>query len=176
MSETQEIISDLCADARIILFLHDNDDPGLLQFIDAQYGLKFMTEQTGASFEDCIDWCAQNAGGIENAKRVLLLLFERFYLHLPRPVQADLLYLAVEVGFDPKPSNLHELKALCRAQIKRGASGAVSFSRLAWLLLSNMRLKLRVMAAARSAARQHPPIGPLKASSVSPPQSLDMAA
>src|SRR5580704_15632413 len=119
MSEMHLITGDLQADAQIIRLLHARDDAGLLKFIDAQYAVKFVMEQTGASFEDCIDWCAQNAGGVDNAKRVLLLLFDRYYLHLPKPVQVDLRYLAEEIGYHPKPT-LDGLRALCRPQIKRG--------------------------------------------------------
>ena len=42
MSEMQEITDNLHADAQVILFLRNRDYPGLLKFIDAQYGLKFI--------------------------------------------------------------------------------------------------------------------------------------
>jgi hypothetical protein len=143
MSEIREMTGDLHADAQVIRFLHNRDYGELLAFIDARYGLKFMMERTGASFEDCIDWCAQNAGGIDNARHVLLLLFERYYLHLPKPVQDDLLYLAEEVGYDPKQTRLDELKALCRAEIKRGAPKMVSLTQAARMLVSSLRVKLK---------------------------------
>jgi hypothetical protein len=142
MSEVREIVSDLHADAQVILFLHRGDYSGLLKFIDAQYGLRFMMERTGASFEDCIDWCAQNAGSVETARHVLRLLFDRYYPRLPKPVQDDLLYLAEEVGYDPKRTTLDELKALCRPEIRRGPAKMVSLTGLARQLLSNTRGKL----------------------------------
>ena len=149
MSEMQEITDNLHADAQVILFLHNTDYRGLLKFVDAQYGLKFITEQTGASFEDCIDCCAQNAGGTDNARQVLLLLFERYYLDLPKPVQADLLYLAEEVGYDPQRTKLDELKALCRPAIYRGAAKAVSLTQAVRMFLRSMQVK-RTERAARS--------------------------
>jgi hypothetical protein len=139
-----EVTSDLYADAQVILFLHSQDDLGLLRFIDTQYGLKFAMEQTGASFEDCIDWCAQNAGGIGNAKRVLRLLFERYYLHLPEPVQADLLYLAEELEYDPRRTKLDELKRLCRAEVKLSVARVVSLAWAVRALLRNVQLKRKL--------------------------------
>jgi hypothetical protein len=147
MSEMQEIADNLHADAQVILFLHKRDYRGLLKFIDAQYGLKFIMEQTGASFEDCIDCCAQNAGGIDNARQVLLLLFERYYLDLPKPVRADLLYLAEEVGYDPKRTKLDELKALCRPVINRGAANAVSLTQVVRVFLRSIQVKRKERAA-----------------------------
>ena len=143
MSEMHLITGDLQADAQIIRLLHARDDAGLLKFIDAQYAVKFVMERTGASFEDCIDWCAQNAGGVDNAKRVLLLLFERYYLRLPTPVQADLRYLAEEIGYRPKQT-LDGLRALCRPQIKRGATRAASLVRAARMVLSMRLLRFSV--------------------------------
>ena len=157
MSVTAEITGELYADAQLILFLENHDYTGLLKFIDAQYGLKFVIEQTGASFEDCLDWCAQNAGSIDDARHVLRLLFERYYLQLPRPVQADLLYLAEEVGYGSRRTRLDELKSLCRAQFKRGgATRDASLTRLARLLLSNMRLKLKEHSLAAPWAARRP--------------------
>jgi len=144
MSEMQQITGDLHADAQVILFLHNQDYLGLLKFIDAQYGLKFVMEQTGASFEDCIDWCAQNAGGIDNAKRVLRLLFDRYYDHLPKPVQTDLLYLAEEIEYDPRRTKLDALKTLCRAEIKLAVTRVASFTRVARALLRNVQLKRKL--------------------------------
>jgi hypothetical protein len=151
MSEMPLTTGDLLADAQVILLLHARDDAGLLRFIDAQYGVKFVMEQTGASFEDCIDWCAQNAGGVDNAKRVLLLLFERYYLRLPTRVQADLRYLAEEVGYDPRQT-LEGLRALCRPQIKRGATRALSFVRAARMVLSMRLLRFSVTLAPKMGA------------------------
>jgi hypothetical protein len=155
MSETNEVTSDLYADAQVILFLHNQDDLGLLKFIDTQYGSKFTMEQTGTSFEDCIDWCAQNAGGIDNAKRVLRLLFERYYFHLPKAVQADLLYLAEELEYDPRRTKLDELKALCRAEMKLSVARIVSLASAARALLRNVQLKRKL----KERAVQSLPVG-----------------
>ena len=136
MSEMRLTSGSLLADAQVIHFLDSQDYPALLKFIDAQYGVKFVLERTGASFEDCIDWCAQNAGGIDHARQVVYLLFDRYYLHLPRSVQAEFLYLAEEVGYDPNPTNkLDELKAICRAQINRGAVKAATLTQGVRVLL-----------------------------------------
>jgi len=153
MSETRQITSDLNADAQVILFLQNKDYLGLLKFFDFQYGLRFMMERTGASFEDCIDWCAQNAGGIDNARHVLLLLFERYYPHLPTPVQADLLYLADEVGYAPKQPKFHELRGVCRAEIKRSTTRAVSMARAARMLLGMRLLRFSMAVVPKTAAQ-----------------------
>lgn len=153
MPQLREITGDLHADAQVILFLHDRDYPGLLAFIDAQYGLRFMMEPTGAAFEDCIDWCAQNAGGIDDARHVLRLLFERYYLRLPKPVREALLYLAEEIGYDPSRTRLDELKALCRPVPRRRPAGATSLTQAARMLIGNARLKLKERFAAPPQAR-----------------------
>ena len=157
MSEMHLGTSDLHADAQVVLFLHDHDYAGLMQFIDAQYGSRFMVEQTGASFEACIDWCAQNAGGIDNAKYVLLLLFDRYYRQLPSPVQSDLLDLAEELGFDTKPPDLDELKVLCRPRLKRRTTRAVSLIRTARMLLSMGLLRFSMTLVPKTGVEQWQP-------------------
>lgn len=162
-----EVTSDLYADAQVILFLHNQDDLGLLRFIDTQYGLKFAMEQTGASFEDCIDWCAQNAGGIDNAKRVLRLLFERYYVDLPKPVQADLLYLAEELEYDPRRTKLDELKRLCRAEVKLSVTRVVSLAWAVRALLRNVQLKRKL----KERATRSSPVATLQPRAASEPNA-----
>jgi hypothetical protein len=83
----------------LFVFLVNKDYQGLMRAIDKDYRLQFSTEESGEAFEDCIDWCAQNAGGLEPARQLLLELFKTFYSQLPEPVRDNLAYLAEEIGY-----------------------------------------------------------------------------
>jgi len=138
MSEMHEIAADLHAESQVILFLYNRDIRGLFRLIDAQYGLKFMMQQTGEAFEECVDLCAQHAGGIEDARHILFRLFDRYFLRLPKPAQENLLYLAEEVGYYPNPNKLDGLKSLCRAQIQRGTLKAVRLTKTVRVLIRRL--------------------------------------
>jgi hypothetical protein len=95
------IVNNLTTEEELFVFLANKDYKSLMRAIDKDYRLQFSTEQSGDAFDDCIDWCAQNAGGLEPAKQVLLELFNNFYSQLPVPVRDNLVYLAEEIGYSP---------------------------------------------------------------------------
>jgi hypothetical protein len=99
MTDTWTVNNDLTTEEELFVLLENKDYKGLMRAIDKDYRLQFSTEQSGDAFEDCIDWCAQNAGGLEPAKHVLLELFNSFYSQLPVPVRDNLAYLAEEIGY-----------------------------------------------------------------------------
>jgi hypothetical protein len=99
MTDTRTVNNDLTTDEELFVFLANKDYKGLMRAIDKDYRLRFSTEQSGDAFDDCIDWCAQNAGGLEPAKQVLLELFNNFYRQLPVPVRDNLAHLAEEIGY-----------------------------------------------------------------------------
>jgi hypothetical protein len=110
MTDTRSIDDDLQTEDQLLSLLRGKNYEVLMQLIDKDYRQQFCTEQSGEAFEDCVDWCAQNAGGLENAKQVLLQLFDRFYRQLPSPVRDNLAYLAEEIGYCPWRPRLSQLK------------------------------------------------------------------
>lgn len=110
MTDTLLIYEHMQTEDQLFILLRNKNYKFLLHFIDVNYRLKFRTEQSGESFESCIDWCAQNAGGVENARQVLLQLFAKFYRQLPSPVKNDLAYLAEEIGYVHSSPNIYRLK------------------------------------------------------------------
>lgn len=54
------------------------------------------TEQSGASFNRIIDWCAENGSDFEAVKRAVRQIFRELYFYLPRSVRQDF----AEIGFD----------------------------------------------------------------------------
>ena len=93
----------------LITLLRNKNYNHLMRFLDINYRSKFRAEQSGESFENCINWCSQNTSNLENAKEVVLRLFDRYYRQLPLPVE-NLKYLAEEVGYAHSNSNLSKLK------------------------------------------------------------------
>ena len=110
MTDTQLIDDDLQTEDQLLILLRDKNYKVLMQLIDRDYRQRFRTEESGEAFEDCVDWCAQNAGGLENAKQVLLELFARFYPQLPARVRDNLAYLTEEIGYSPLRPKLSQLK------------------------------------------------------------------
>jgi hypothetical protein len=98
MTDTR-IVNNETTELELFGFLTNKDYKGLMRVIDKDYRLQFSAEESGEAFEDCIDWCAQNAGGLELAKQLLLELFKTFYNELPEPVKDNLAYLAEEIGY-----------------------------------------------------------------------------
>ena len=92
-------VNNQTTELELFVFLTNKDYQGLMRAIDKDYRLQFSTEESGEAFEDCVDWCAQNAGGLERAKQLLLELFKTFYSQLPQPVKDKLAYLAEEIGY-----------------------------------------------------------------------------
>ena len=110
MTDTLIADNDQQSEGRLLSLLRDKHYSYVIHLIDRDYRERFRTEQSGESFEDCIDWCAQNAGGLENAKLVLLELFNKFYRQLPEPVRDNLAYLALEIGYSHSRPNFARLK------------------------------------------------------------------
>jgi hypothetical protein len=123
MTDTLLIDEHLQTEDQLFILLRNKKYKVLLHFIDTNYRLKFRTELSGESFESCIDWCAQNAGGVENARQVLLHLFAKFYRQLPSPVKTDLAYLAEEIGYISSSSNIYRLKD-CSKELAAGTKTA----------------------------------------------------
>jgi hypothetical protein len=92
-------VNNQTTELELFVFLTNKDYKGLMRAIDKDYRLQFTTEESGEAFEDCIDWCAQNAGGLESAKQLLLELFKTFYSQLPQQVKDNLASLAEEIGY-----------------------------------------------------------------------------
>jgi hypothetical protein len=105
MAETRAA-NNLYTEEELFDFLVDKDYQGLIRAIVKDYQEQFTSEQSGEAFEDCVNWCARNAGGLESAKQVLLELFERFYTQLPAAVRNNLAYLAEEIGYKPPQHNI----------------------------------------------------------------------
>jgi len=110
MTDTLLIDDNLQTEDQLIIILRNKNYKVLLHFIEVNYRSKFRTEQSGESFESCIDWCAQNAGTVEDVKQVLLQMFAKFYRQLPSPVKANLAYLAEEIGYTNSSPHLARLK------------------------------------------------------------------
>jgi hypothetical protein len=110
MTEIRLTNEDLQTEEQLLMYLRHKDYKVLMHLIGRDYRQQFRTEQSGEAFEDCVDWCAQNAGGLENAKLVLLELFGQFYRQLPAPVRDNLAYLAEEIGYSPARPSLSQLK------------------------------------------------------------------
>lgn len=110
MTDIRLVDDDLQTEDQLLILLHNKDYKVLMNLIGKDYRQQFRAEQSGELFEDCVDWLAQNAGGLENAKQVLLELFARFYRQLPAPVRDNLAYLAEEIGYSPSRPNLSQLK------------------------------------------------------------------
>jgi hypothetical protein len=110
MTDTRLIDDDLQTEDQLLILLRNKNYNDLMHFVDRDYRQQFRTEQSGETFEDCVDWCAQNAGGLENAKQVLVELFAKFYRQLPPPVRDNLAYLAEEIGYSPSRPRLSQLK------------------------------------------------------------------
>lgn len=109
MSYTLHIGDQLQADGELINLLKNKHYKFVMRFLDANYRFIFCTEQSGAAFDSCIDWCAQNSGNLENAKEVLIQLFDKFYCSLPQSAQERFADLAKEIGYDPKGTKSRHL-------------------------------------------------------------------
>lgn len=110
MSNTFFVDDNPQTEDQLLIFLRKKNYDLLIRFFETNYRFNFHTEQSGESFENCINWCAQNAGNLQNAKEVVLRLFIRFYHQLPSPVRENLEYLAEEVGYTRTGPNLSKLK------------------------------------------------------------------
>src|SRR5215469_12510347 len=100
MTDTTE--DDLYIEDQLLVLICNKKYKDLVHLIYEEYGQQFRTEKTGEAFEDCVDWCAQNAGSLENAKQVLSELFRKFYGQIPVQVRDNLAYLAEEIGYSPQ--------------------------------------------------------------------------
>jgi|SRR4029077_4572263 hypothetical protein len=98
------------AQSELLALLRSKNYRLLVHLIDRDNRQQFRTEESGEAFESCVDWCAQNAGGLEDAKQVLLELFARFYHQLPTPVRDNLAYLAEEIGYSPSRPSIAQLR------------------------------------------------------------------
>jgi hypothetical protein len=141
MSYTLHIDEQLQADGELVNHLRMKNYKFLLKFINASYGFNFRTDQSGAVFESCVDFCAQNAGNVDDAKQVLLRLFETFYDDLPSPVQENLAYLGDEIGYDPKRTKLEKLKQLCSEKLSIAGTGLTSMLGKVQVLMVTARNK-----------------------------------
>jgi hypothetical protein len=97
----------------------------VLRYIESQFGVTIRTEQSGATFEKIIDWCAQNGGEFEQIKRFVLKLFSRFFLDLPSNVQQNFEHIAEEIGFNIQKARAAKEEWL----IGRWLSRALDFGR-----------------------------------------------
>jgi hypothetical protein len=148
MSYTLQIDEQLQADEQLVNHLKMKNYEFILKFFNTSYGFNFCTDRSGAVFESCVDFCAQNAGNVDDAKQVLLRLFETFYEGLPPPVQEDLAYLGDEVGYDPTQTN---------RQLKLVWSGKLSMTvALTSMLRKVQELMMQARSKRFSLRRPHP--------------------
>jgi hypothetical protein len=141
MSYTLHIDEQLQADGELVHHLRMKNYKFILKFFNASYGFNFRTDQSGAVFESCVDFCAQNAGNVDDAKQVLIRLFETFYDGLPPSVQEDLAYLGDEIGYDPKQTKLQKLKQVCSEKLSIAATTLTSTLRKIRVLMVQARNK-----------------------------------
>src|SRR5580700_5518738 len=73
----------------------------IMTFLNSNYRDTFRVEQSGETFEGWIDWLAQHAGSVEDAKPVLRRFFAEFYDQLPLVAKAKLAYVADEIDYGP---------------------------------------------------------------------------
>jgi predicted SnoaL-like aldol condensation-catalyzing enzyme len=73
----------------------------IMTFLNSNYRDTFRVEQSGETFEGWIDWLAQHAGSVEDAKPVLRRFFAEFYDQLPLVAKAKLAYVADEIDYAP---------------------------------------------------------------------------
>jgi hypothetical protein len=123
---TDAIEDDLYIEGQLLTLLCNKKYKDLVHLIDEEYGRQFRAEKSGETFEDCVDWCAQNAGGLENAKQVLSELFKKFYGQLPAQVRDNLAYLAEEIGYSPQ--YFHRLSLLRESSKDRVGATKTSFN------------------------------------------------
>lgn len=114
MPDRAKITDNLEVEQKLIILLRNHNYKFLLRFFDHQFGFKFRTEQSGATFTTCIDWCARNGGNIDAVKRLVLLIFDRFYRYLPASVREDFADMAEEVGFTQRQPIFHVYDRLLR--------------------------------------------------------------
>jgi hypothetical protein len=140
MSYTLHIDEQLQADEELVNQLRMKNHKFILKFFNASYGFSFRTDQSGAVFESCVDFCAQNAGNVDDAKQVLIRLFETFYEALPPSVQEDIAYLGDEIGYDSKQTKLQKLK-VCSEKLSIAATTLTSTLRKIRILMAQARSK-----------------------------------
>ena len=141
MSFTLHIDEQLQADDELVNHLRMKNYKFILKFFNASYGFNFRTDQSGAVFESCVDFCAQNAGNVDDAKQILLRVFETFYDDLPSPVQEDFAYLGDEIGYDPKQTQLQKLKQVCSEKLSIAATAPTLLLRKVQALMARARNK-----------------------------------
>jgi hypothetical protein len=142
MSFTLDIGDQLEADSELIDLLKKKNYRFLIKFLDTNYRFIFCTQQSGAAFDSCIDWCAQNAGNLEDAKQVLVRLFDTFYPCLPPSVKDDLAYLAEEIGYDPSKPPFSRPKRLHRELVTAGTTGLAAIKSQGRKYLAFLRVRL----------------------------------
>jgi hypothetical protein len=143
MSYTLHIDEQLQADGELIKHLKSKKYKFVLRFFNASYGFNFRNDQSGAVFESCIDFCAQNAGTLDEAKQALLGLFETFYEDLPPSVRENLAYLGDEIGYRPKQTNLQKCQQAYRKQVSSATTALTSTLVRMRALFAQLRNRLK---------------------------------
>jgi len=110
MSYTPHIDERLWADHDLINNIRKKRYWSALTTLNGAYGFYLITDQSGVVFDTCVDFCAQAAGNVEDAKKILVRLFETFYERLPSIVRENFAYLAEEIGYNPRTTNLQKLR------------------------------------------------------------------
>jgi len=141
MFYTLDIGDHLQAHDELINLLQRRNYKFILKLLDTNYRIIFCTDQSGAAFDSCIDWCAQNAGNLEDAKQVLIRLFDTFYPCLPSLVKDDLAYLAEEIGYDPSRTTSSKSKWPYRELIASGSTALASLIRQARKYAAKVRIR-----------------------------------
>jgi hypothetical protein len=157
MSYTLPVEERLYSDGDLIRSIKEKNYRVVLNFFNTNYIFYFVTDQSGAVFETCVDFCAQTAGSMEDAKRLLIRLFETFYDKLPAAVQENLAYLIEEVGYEP--TKLKRLKRICGDVVPTVVIALASLRRNIHALLAQSRDRYveRIAFASRSSMEPLPP-------------------
>jgi hypothetical protein len=99
LNDYSRVNDQLQIEERLLGYLRSKNYTPIMRFLKTNCARQFRTEHSGETFEYWVDWCARNAGNVEDAKRVLCRLFAQFYRQLPAFAKENLSYLADEIGF-----------------------------------------------------------------------------
>jgi hypothetical protein len=111
MQETNgdlQISSNRATEQTLRTYLARRHYPPILKYVESQLGGEIRTDQSGNTFERCIDWCAQHGGKYEDVKTIVLKLYELFYFDLPEDTRLSFDEMAAEVGFATSKGNMEQ--------------------------------------------------------------------
>ena len=72
----------------------------ILAWIKYHLRTKMCSDETGNVFDNCLKWCGQGRGEIENAIPFVRIIFDALYFDLPPTVRSSLVPAAEAIGFN----------------------------------------------------------------------------